>query len=71
MRYVIASKEKAVLHGFVVKYHRHNGKQIILNAKEVMNNQSLSGNFEERCNQLDGMDYGEKEMLHIINDWKK
>lgn len=71
MRYIIASKEKASQHGFVTKLHRCNGKQIILNEKEVMNSRMLSGTFEERCAMIDGMDYSEKDMLHIINNWKK
>lgn len=70
MRYIIASKEKASQKGFAVKLHRSNGKQVILNEKEVMNNRLLSGTLEERCAQIDGMDYSEKDMLHIINDWK-
>lgn len=71
MRYIIASKEKASEKGFLVKIHRTNDTQVILNEKEVMNNRLLSGTLEERCEQLDGMDYSEKDMLHIINDWKK
>lgn len=71
MVYVIASKEKAAQYGFVLKYHRTNSTQVILNNKEVVISQALTGDFDERVKLLDGEVYGEKELLFKLNDWLK
>ena len=69
MVYIIASKEKAVKYGIVLKYHRTNSTQILLNSKEIVINRKLRGSFEERVSQLDGQIFSEKDILHQLNEW--
>lgn len=69
MVYIIATKEKAAKYGFVLKYHRTNSTQVILNNKEVVCNQKLAGTFEERVSLLGGEVFSEKDILKQLNDW--
>ena len=69
MVYVVASKGKACSFGFNPNRHRTNSTEIILNNKEIVCNQNLSGTFEERVAQLNGVTYSEKDLLHELNDW--
>lgn len=69
MVYVIAPKGKATAYGFNPIRHRTNSTEMILNNKEIVCNQNLTGTFEDRVTQLRGVVYSEKDLLHELNVW--
>ena len=69
MVYIVAKKEVAAKFGFVLKFHRTNSSQVLLNSKEIVVNQKLSGTFEERVARIGGEVFSEKDMLHQLNEW--
>lgn len=69
MVYIVAKKEIAAKFGFILKYHRTNSSQVLLNSKEIVVSQRLSGTFEERVEQIGGEVFNEKDMLHQLNEW--
>ena len=69
MVYIVAKKEVAAKFGFVLKFHRTNSSQVLLNSKEIVVNQKLSGTFEERVAEIGGEVFNEKDMLHQLNEW--
>lgn len=73
MKYVIADRNKAANVGIVLIGHRFDnvGKNVLLNEKEVMNNQVLSGDLDARAEALSGQAYPENTIFQIINkeDW--
>lgn len=69
MVYIVAKKETAAKYGFILKYHRTNSSQVLLNSKEIVVNQKLTGTFEKRVEQIGGEVFSEKDILHQLNEW--
>lgn len=71
MRYILASRAKAINVGFSTIGHRTKLDKIILNEKEVNFNQILQGTLKERVENLNGSIQTETEILKLINegDW--
>lgn len=67
MRYIIAKTKKVIDVGISQKGHLVNKDLIILNEKEVMNIESLEGDFESRVQALDGSTHTNTDINNIIN----
>lgn len=68
MRYVIAKSKTVRCAGLNEGGHRTKEGLIIINEKEVMNNDFLEGNFEDRVQVLGGTIYTNVEINNIINE---
>lgn len=72
MQYIIANKSKAILKGFTVMGHRTLGDKILLNEKEILDSDKLTGNIKERASEIDGYIYSEPKVINVIKmeGWK-
>lgn len=73
MRYAICDRQKSVEKGFNADTHRRKEQEIILNEKEVMLSQNLTGEtFEERISEVGGRQISEKDLIIEVKqgDWK-
>lgn len=68
MRYVIAKTKTVTNAGISDNGHRTKKGLIIINEKEIMNNDFLKGDFEARVQILGGMIYTNVEINNIINE---
>lgn len=69
MKYILASKTKALQYGISVKGHITKGSKVVLNAKEVVCSPGLSQEetLEGKAALIDGIIYGSSaELLKII-----
>lgn len=61
------------MRGFRLLTHRWSGFKMILNEKEVMNNQAVEGeSFEDRARDLDAEIFNEKDLVMYLQkiNWK-
>lgn len=73
MRYAICDRQKSVEKGFNADTHRRKEQEIILNEKEVMLSQNLTGEtFEKRISEVGGRQISEKDLIIEVKqgDWK-
>lgn len=68
MRYIIASKEKALAYGFAPREHRTNGNLILLNEKEVTNSHALASasTLEDKCSLILGTIYTHQGIINEL-----
>ena len=72
MRYVIANRKKAEAAGFRIGGHRTDKLTVILNEKEVMNNQSLDAlaTLQEKAAAIGGDVFTDSEIMLKINKYE-
>ena len=72
MQNIIANKSKAIPKGFTVKGHRTHGDKILLNEKEILDSNELTGDLNERAKEIDGIVYSEPKVINVIQmeGWK-
>lgn len=72
MRYVIANRKKAEAAHFRTGGHRADELTVILNEKEVMNNQSLAdyATLQEKAAAIGGEIYSDTEIMSKINKYE-
>lgn len=69
MRYIVADKGKATGYGFDTWLHRFSATEMLLNEKEVIFSQTLTGDFNERVDALKGKILTSKEAIEYIKGW--
>ncbi len=72
MRYVIANRKKAEAAGFRIGGHRTDNLTVILNEKEVMNNQSLAAHatLQDKAAAIGGEVFSDSEIMSKINKYE-
>lgn len=67
MKYIVCGISEAKHCGFPMYGRITNGSETILNEKEVVSTETLTGTLEERANALGGRVLTDKEAMKLIN----
>lgn len=72
MRYVIANRKKAEAAGFRIGGHRTDNLTVILNEKEVINNQALDAHatLQDKAAAIGGEVFSDSEIMSKINQYE-